>query len=385
MGLRSYFRRSLIDQRIVLAAAMVMATLFLLQAYMHHYVYADLKEMGHFNWLREAPVPYLNFLLWALLCPLISTLLQRHPLNARPIWRNVLAHVFFGVLVGALHELLTSGIYYFVLYHTGDFKWNAEYREYALQALVPATLQRFMEYWTFLAVLIAVSVVKQVREKENQLLRMRNELQESQLNALRQQLRPHFLFNTLNSVSALVGKDPDGARRMLGRLGHLLRVSLDQERVGKVRLAQEVEHVGNYLGIEAVRFRDRLSVRYEVPDELGHTLVPSMVLQPLAENAIKHGPDASSERVEIVVRAARINGHVVLSIEDDGRGCPDVERALGHGGIGLRNVRERLRTLYGDQASMQASSPVGRGFRVDLSIPFEPTDHETHPHPYRGR
>ncbi|HEY0976432.1 MAG TPA: histidine kinase [Flavobacteriales bacterium] len=385
MGLRRYFQRSLIDQRIVFAAALIMATLFLLQAYMHHFVYADLKEMGHFNWLREAPVPYLNFLLWALLCPLISMVLQRWPLSARPIWRSVATHVLFGLLIGAAHELLTSSIYYFILYRTGDFKWNQEYLEYAMQALMPATLQRFMEYWTFLAVLIAVSVVKQVREKENQLLRVQNDLQESQLNALRQQLRPHFLFNTLNSVSALVGKDPDGARRMLVRLGHLLRVSLDSERESKVRLAQEVDHVSNYLGIEAVRFRDRLSVRYEVPEELGGALVPSMVLQPLAENAIKHGPDARSERVEISVKAFRNNGTLTLTVVDDGRGCTDVANAMDRGGIGLRNVRERLRTLYGDRATMKASSPEGGGFRVDLSLPFEPgpTRHETHTHPYR--
>ncbi len=383
MGLRRYFNRSLIDQRFVFAGALVLATIFLLQAYIHHYVYADVKEMGPFNWLIEAPVPYLNFLVWALLCPLLSTLLRRWPLNVRPVWRNVVRLMIAGLLIGALHEVVTSSIYYGILYRTGDFKWNDQYREYALQALLPATLQRFMEFWTFIALLVAVDVVRQVREKENQLLRMQNELQESQLNALRQQLRPHFLFNTLNSVSALVGKDPDGARRMLGRLGHLLRVSLDRERMGKVSLAQEVEHVGSYLGIEAVRFRDRLSVRYEVPEDLGAALVPSMVLQPIAENAIKHGPDASSERVEIVVHASRHNGHLVLSVMDDGRGCADVQRALGHGGIGLRNVRERLRSLYGDNATMQASSPAGRGFRVDLSIPFEHAAHETHPHPYR--
>jgi LytS/YehU family sensor histidine kinase len=301
------------------------------------------------------------------------------------VWKGIGIHVVFGLLIGSAHEVITSSIYYYILYRTGDFEWTPEYRSIALQALPPAIVQRFMEYWTLIVVLIAVDNARQMREKQTQLLKLQNELQVTQLNALKKQLQPHFLFNTLNSVSALVGKDPDGARRMLGRLGHLLRVSLDQEREGKVRLEQEVDHVSNYLGIEAVRFRDRLAVHYDVPPELGSALVPSMVLQPLAENAIKHGPDTYSDRVEISVRAARSNGKLLLSIEDDGRGCADIAHALGHGGIGLRNVRERLRTLYGEHASMNASSPGGRGFRVDLSIPFEQADHETHTYPYRGR
>ncbi|MBX2971592.1 MAG: histidine kinase, partial [Flavobacteriales bacterium] len=194
---------------------------------------------------------------------------------------------------------------------------------------------------------------------------------DAQLHMLHYQINPHFLFNTLNSVSSLVGKDPESARSMLGRLGHLLRVSLDGERQQKVGLAQEVEHVGSYLGIEAVRFRDRLSVTYDVPEELGGAMVPSMILQPLAENAIKHGLDAMGERVRISVTAVRADDALVLTVMDDGPGCADVQGALDRGGIGLRNVRERLRTLYGDRAIMHVTSPPTGGFRVDLTIPLE--------------
>jgi len=149
-----------------------------------------------------------------------------------------------------------------------------------------------------------------------------------------------------------------------------------------VQLMQEVDHVGNYLGIEAVRFRDRLSVKYDVPDDLGQAMVPSMILQPLAENAIKHGLDTQDESVQISVSARRTNGSLILSVVDDGRGCSDVHHAVDHGGIGLRNVRERLRTLYGDRATMNATSPTSGGFRVDLSIPYEQgtSAHETHTH-----
>lgn len=368
----NYFQRVPIRYRTVLITGGVLATLFLFQAYMHHFVYADLKNMGEFNWWREAPVPYLNFLFWALLCPLVYSILLRWPFQVRPVFRTILIHIGFSLAIATVHELITSAIYYGILQHIGDFDFtDPANRSWAYSALAPAILSRTMEYWVLMGVMVALENARQKRLEHEQLLQVRNELQITQLHALKKQLQPHFLFNTLNSVSALVGREPDGARRMIGRLSHLLRASLDGERQQKVELAQELEHVGNYLGIEAVRFRDRLSVNYEVPRDLGAALVPSMVLQPIAENAIKHGLDAVEDPVRITVIAGRTNGSLLLSVLDDGPGCADVGRALDRGGIGLRNVRERLRTLYGENASITATAPPAGGFRVDLMIPYE--------------
>ena len=111
----NYFERSPIPYRIVLGTALVLATLFLLQAYMHHDVDADIRDTGAFNWWREAPVPYLNFLFWALLCPLVYSIYLRWPLNVRPVWKNVAVHIGFGLLVGSFHEVTTSSIYYYIL------------------------------------------------------------------------------------------------------------------------------------------------------------------------------------------------------------------------------------------------------------------------------
>jgi hypothetical protein len=366
----NYFQRSPIPYRVVLGTAVVMATLFLLQAYMHHYVYAELKDMGEFNWWREAPVPYLNFLFWALLCPLVYILYQRWPLNVRPVWRHVGAHFALGLVISSVHEVVTSSAYYYILYRIGDFRFNEEYLRFAVNALPPAILQRFMEYWILLAVLIAVEFAKQTREKQTQLLKLRNELQISQLNALKKQLQPHFLFNTLNTVSALMDTDVNGARKVLSRLGQLLRASLDKDQRDLVPLSREMELIGNYLGIEMVRFQDRLHVDYDIPPALLAAEVPSMVLQPLVENAIKHGPDATSERVDILVRAQQRDGTLILMVSDNGKGCSDVSNAMERGGIGLRNVRDRLQLLYGNEAMFSISSPEARGFIVQLSIPL---------------
>lgn len=365
----NYFERSPIPYRLVLVTAGVMATLFLLQAYMHHYVYAELKNLDPFNWWREAPVPYLNFLFWALLCPLVFMIHQRWPLNVRPVLKNIGILVLFGILIASVHEVATSSIYYFILYRIGDFEW-ATYGPLAVSSLPPAILQRFMEFWTLLAVIIAVDYARQTREKQTQLLKVQNELQISQLNALKKQLQPHFLFNTLNTVSALMDTDVNGARKVLSRLGQLLRASLDKDQRDIVPLSREMELVSSYLGIESVRFQDRLHVSYMIPEALNNAQVPSMVLQPLVENAIKHGTNANSDRVEVLVRAEQRDQTLVLFVQDNGQGCKDVSMAMEHGGIGLRNVRDRLQLLYGTDASFSISSPNGQGFYVELSLPL---------------
>ena len=374
----NYFQRTPISYRIVLGSALVMATLFLLQAYMHHYVYAELKDMGEFRWWREAPVPSLNFLFWALLAPLVYTILKRWPFRGRPWGPMLLLHLGLALVIAAFHEASTSCIYYAILHWRGEFDFSDPgMRSWALSALPPAILSRFMEYGVLMGVLVALDNARMMREKQTQLMLLQNELQKSQLNALKKQLQPHFLFNTLNTVSALMDQDTDRARTVLSRLGQLLRITLDKEQRERVPLAREIDHIGHYLGIEAVRFQDRLHVDYDIPASCADAEVPSMILQPLVENAIKHGPGLTSERVDIAVSAERRNGSLHIAVRDNGRGCPDVERAVAGSGIGLRNVRERLRLLYGDAADMQVSSPGGQGFTVHLTLPFKRNDTAT--------
>jgi two-component system, LytTR family, sensor kinase len=368
----NYFQRTPIRYRTILITAGVLATLFLFQAYMHWYVYRDLKSMEEFSWWREAPVPYLNFLFWALLAPLIYTILRKWPIHDGPRLRHMVVHLGFGLVIASLHEMVTSAIYYSILMHIGDFDLNDPvYRSWAINSLPPAIFTRTMEYWVLMGVLIALENARMRREEHEQLMRLRTELQASQLNALKKQLQPHFLFNTLNTVSALMDHNVNDARRVLSRLGLLLRVTLEKSQRDKVPLEREIDHVANYLGIEAVRFQDRLQVDYQVPAELGHAQVPSMVLQPLVENSIKHGADISTEMVRIVVRAERQGNRLQLEVQDNGFGCIDVSHAMSNGGIGLKNVSERLRLLYGEDASFSIASKENEGFHVKLSFPLD--------------
>lgn len=368
----NYFQRTPISYRTILITAGVLATLFLFQAYMHWYVYRDLKELSDFNWWREAPVPYLNFLFWALLSPLIYSILRRWPFHDRPQFQHVLAHLGFSLVIATFHELVTSAIYYSILVQMGDFDFNDPiYRSWALNSLPPAIFTRTMEYWVLMGVLIALDNSRMRREEHEQLLKLRSELQVTQLNTLKKQLQPHFLFNTLNTVSALMDENINDARKVLSRLGQLLRVTLEKTQRDKVPLEREIDHVANYLGIEAMRFRDRLQVEYQIPGELANAQVPSMVLQPLVENAIKHGPEAADDDVRIVVRAERDGDRLRLAVSDNGRGCSDVSKVMSNGGIGLKNVSERLRLIYGEAATFNIISSLNNGFEVKLSFPLD--------------
>ncbi|HWR35073.1 MAG TPA: histidine kinase [Clostridia bacterium] len=227
---------------------------------------------------------------------------------------------------------------------------------------------------TVMAVAIALKVLNNTRiemkleEQERLLLHARME-------ALQSQINPHFLFNTLNSVSSLVRFDPDTAREMILKLANILRRLL-RKGDSFVELRDELASIDDYLDIEVVRFGcDKLKVNKELEPETLGVLVPSMILQPLVENCIKHGLSPKIEGGSIHLRSRMFNGMLVVEVEDDGVGMCDGEPALPLGtGIGMANIKERLEVLYSDAAHMEVESHPGRGTLVRLALPVPQSD-----------
>ncbi|NJD10969.1 MAG: histidine kinase, partial [Gemmatimonadetes bacterium] len=196
--------------------------------------------------------------------------------------------------------------------------------------------------------------------------RLGSQLAESRLAALRTQLDPHFLFNTLHAVSALVTQDPRGVRRMISLLSELLRRSLEGAHAPEVSLREELDFVGRYLEIMQIRFQGQLQVATHAAAAALEGLVPNLILQPLGENAIKHGRGDAAERGAITITAAVEGDDLVLAVEDSGPGSngPLVE------GLGIRNTRERLAALYGPAQALHLGPAPGRGFRAEVHIPY---------------
>jgi len=215
-----------------------------------------------------------------------------------------------------------------------------------------------------------------LEEQERLLLRAR-------MTALQNQINPHFLFNTLNSVSSLVRIAPDTARELIIKLASILRRLLHSSDAF-VPLQDEIDFIDNYLDIEVVRFgRDKLKVVKELDPSSLDVMVPSMLLQPLVENSIKHGLSSKIDGGSIYLRSQLSDSHVTIEVEDDGVGMASVQllerpAGIGQGGIGMANVAERLKVLYGEDARMTVDSRNGKGTLVRLRLPVLPEDN-THP------
>jgi two-component system, LytTR family, sensor kinase len=225
-------------------------------------------------------------------------------------------------------------------------------------------------YWVVLLISQAVNYYRKYRERELRASQLETQLATTRLQVLKTQLHPHFLFNTLNAISELIHKDPESAERMIGDLSDLLRMSFEKLEVQEVSLKQELEFLEKYLEIEQMRFHDRLKVEMKIAPETLDAKVPNMILQPLVENAIKHGLAPRAEGGKIEIGANRSNGSLELSVTDNGVGVPfgDVQDIAE--GVGLSNTRRRLRHLYGERHKFDLAAEKG-GLKVNLTIPFK--------------
>jgi two-component system, LytTR family, sensor kinase len=317
----------------------------------------------------EKPMPLVTALAWQLLAVAVFALstppvlwLARRYRIGRNYWRrNILAHALFGVLFSS-----AWAVCHIVL----DFWFGGIMGELTgrkLGRMVFTMLDRELLVYCIIVLLSHASNYYQ-RYREGEL-----RASQAQLQALKMQLHPHFLFNSLHSISALVHTDPEAADRMIARLGDFLRMTLDNSAVQEVSLRQELEFLNCYLDIERIRFRDRLTTRLEVDPRTLGCRVPNLILQPIVENAIRHGvaPRSAPGRVEI--RAERRDDILRLEVRDNGPGlaAPSAARRANEGGVGLLNTRARLTQLYGGAYRFDLSDDPQGGTVVTLEIPFD--------------
>ncbi|PYJ63545.1 MAG: histidine kinase [Verrucomicrobia bacterium] len=234
-------------------------------------------------------------------------------------------------------------------------------------------------YWMIVLAHLGWHYYRRNRERESQASALATELVRARLEVLRMQLNPHFLFNTLHVISALIHENPEDADRIVARLSELLRVSLEQSDTQEVPLRQELSFLERYLEIEQVRFQDRLAVELDIESGLDDILVPSLILQPLVENAIRHGIAPREDMGRLKIAARRLNGMLELKVGDNGPGLPEIEVASHPEGVGLSNTRSRLSHLYGANHQFQLTPAPGGGLEVTLLIPCRTETHASAP------
>jgi len=230
-------------------------------------------------------------------------------------------------------------------------------------------------YWGILTVTLALDYQRSLRRERIRSAEIESRLARAELAALKMQLHPHFLFNTLNTIASLIREQPSEAERTVVRLADLLRISLEGSADSEISLRSELLFLQKYLDIEQIRFQDRLTIAYEIEDEAFDALTPPLILQPLVENAIKHGIAPLERDGKLTLRGAVRNGSLVLTVEDNGPGlASDWERKVDKR-VGLANTRERLRQLYGANQRFEIETPQGGGARVRISLPYHTAHH----------
>ena len=322
------------------------------------------------------------WLMWAALTPFAILLARRFRFDRDGWLLPALAHFGGAFLATAAHTLLVGTLYYMthtrgMVFPAGETTLTGPFFVQRLSTTYASFMRTYLvvnlaTYWVIVGGYYAFEFHGRYRDEELRAARMREHLTEARLNALRMELNPHFLFNTLNAISGLVRRNEnEAAVRMLARLGDLLRLTLERGGDHRVPLEQELELLRVYLEIERVRFHDRLSVEVDVDRDALDGMVPTLILQPLVENAVRHGiaPRAGSGRIR--VGAERRNGELVLEVADSGRGFAPPSPADG-AGVGLSNTRARLAELYGERAAISLGvAPEGGGL-VRLVLPYEP-------------
>ncbi len=225
-------------------------------------------------------------------------------------------------------------------------------------------------YWIIVSVAHALLFYRRAQERERKAFELAAGLAQAKLQALRMQLQPHFLFNTLNAISTLVHRDARAADEMIGNLSDFLRLTLETADQQEVPLRQELDFLDRYLAIEQVRFGDRLRVTREIAPEVLSALVPSLILQPLVENAIRHGLEPSRQTGLLTITASRQGQVLRLVVRDNGVGLKSKLSSNSREGIGLANTRARLRELYGDAAGLELKGGPEGGLAVELTLPL---------------
>ncbi|MCI0417043.1 histidine kinase, partial [bacterium] len=335
-------------------------------------IYFSLMKASHYIMNRE-PIPWAELLLnattwylWALLTPFIIGVTRKYPLRRGVLLRN-----------GIVLLLANAAVWFYTGFGFALITWLASLAEKNFFNVVkmiftgyPFSVD-FLVYWTAVALISASRYRRHYVFGQSRASKLNAQLARAQLQALKMQLHPHFLFNTLNSLSELMQEDIRAAEKMLAHLEHFLRLTVNNSEAQEVPFEQELEFLKCYLAIENVRFQDRLTIHMDIEPQVLSVAVPNLLLQPIVENAIRHGIAPRSTPGKIEIQAKRINGILHVRVQDNGPGLTDDQRKTAplKKGLGLSNTRERLQQLYGKGHRFELKNAPEGGLVVTVEIP----------------
>lgn len=336
-------------------------------------VHMGMANVGRpLSWSRSLSATMPSWFVMAALIPFAIWVARRFPLETLTSPKGIIAHLLAAGVFASLFLVLAGWLSDYVFYHP---KTPMPFMTNTWRLFSNYFVGELLQYAGIVGIYFAFDYSRRYREKERaaselalKATRLEASLTRSNLEALRMQLNPHFLFNALNSIAMLTrAQQNPSAVRMLAGLGDLLRYVLEAAPADEVTLEQEITFLKQYLEIETVRFRDRLRVVFDVADETLPALLPNLLLQPIVENALKHGVGKKVASGVITIAARRLGDRLVVQVSDDG---PGLSTAPGRTGVGLGNARERLEQMYGAQCSLDLRNGDFGGAVASVTLPF---------------
>lgn len=328
-----------------------------------------LPSLGTSHWTAELRIYLAQWWVWGLVTPFIMAVDQRLPFEGKELGRRVFVHVGLSVAF--------TEVYFYIFTAAraafGVSPWSSLHIKNLLSpGMVGYQIWCWMVYWIIAGALQAYSYYERYVNSELRLERLEHSFAEARLNALRMQLDPHFLFNALNTISSHVERDPKLTRRMIEHLGDLLRLSLESRDKQEVPLVEEIEFLEHYLAIQKIRFGSQLRVRMQIEPDVRLAAVPALVIQPLVENAIRHGISRRSAGGAVTVQAARQDGRLQIRVLDDGVGLPPGWSLEASAGLGLSITRERIAGMHpnGDSRFAVRNRAEG-GTAAEITLPLK--------------
>ncbi len=333
---------------------------------------------GYFSSYRsERPMPFVDSfylqmtwaIVWALATPLVLLAAARLPIERGNWIRSSLLHVPVSLIL----SVLVTALGRVIIWLNFGYRMGKPLTFESVTNFVVANFSEGIGIYMLIAITFyAFSYYRRYREGQLRTLQLEAQLSQSQLHALKMQLHPHFLFNTLHSISALLNKNPQSARKMITRLGDFLRLTLENSGAQEVSLQTEMEFLSCYLEIERIRFQDRLVTRINLDEQTLDAKVPNLILQPIVENAIRHGIAPRSTPGLIEIDAKQVGSSLRIQVRDNGPGISEhrTSENLFKKGLGLTNTETRLERLYGTAHRFDLSNSPEGGLVVTLEIPF---------------
>jgi two-component system, LytTR family, sensor kinase len=325
-------------------------------------------ENRHHSWLPLFATELALWLPWALATPVIIELARRYPLNRGVNVRAIVVHLVVFVLISAMAETWSAWLQ--VLFNPWANKRWPTFVDTWSKSLIYQMFTFAIAYVLTLTVTYLTDARERIARQLTEAARLNEELSKAQLTALRRQLEPHFMYNALNTIAGLVRDQRNQAAvNMIVGLSEFLRRASEDSHRAQVSLAEEVEYLQRYLDIQKLRFGDRLAVTLDIPDELLHAKVPNLLLQPLVENAIKHGISKRVSGGKIWIIGTSRDNTIWLSVSNDGP-CTQEDLDATRTGVGLGNLRTRLQILHGDQSDLVLKRAGDDGVEVVVTLPL---------------